>query len=88
LKSVPDAPVSSFELKTPTGPFSALTAFVPEKAQFDLCGQNLVMPTTITAQNGVVFKQDTKIAITGCPKTTIKKTKKKKKAKAKAKRKK
>ncbi len=76
LKTVPDAPVSSFELKTPTGPYSILTAFVPEKDEFDLCGQSLVMPTTITAQNGAVFKQNTKIAIGGCPKA--KKPKKKK----------
>jgi hypothetical protein len=81
LKSVPDAPISSFELKTPTGPYSALTAYVPEKAQFNLCGQKLVMPTMITAQNGAVFKQSTKIAITGCPKTKTT-TNKKKPAKA------
>jgi uncharacterized repeat protein (TIGR01451 family) len=28
----------------------------------------LVMPTTLTAQNGAVIKQNTKIAVTGCPK--------------------
>jgi hypothetical protein len=28
----------------------------------------LVMPTTITAQDGVVLNQSTKIAVTGCPK--------------------
>jgi len=27
----------------------------------------LEMPTTMTAQNGAVFTQDTKIAVTGCP---------------------
>jgi hypothetical protein len=29
--------------------------------------ESLVMPTTITAQNGAVFTQSTKIAVTGCP---------------------
>ena len=74
--SVPDAPISSFELKLPEGPHSGLTAVVPAKAKGNLCGQSLVMPTTMTAQNGAVLKQSTKIAITGCPKA-------KKKAKAK-----
>jgi hypothetical protein len=78
LKTVPDAPVSSFELKTPKGPFSVLTSYVPARKEFNLCGQKLVMPTTMTAQNGAVLKQDTKIAITGCP---THKTQKKKHAK-------
>jgi hypothetical protein len=30
--------------------------------------QSLLMPTAFTAQNGAVFKQSTKIAVTGCPK--------------------
>jgi hypothetical protein len=29
----------------------------------------LLMPTTLTAQNGAVIKQSTKIAVTGCPKS-------------------
>jgi hypothetical protein len=35
------------------------------------------MPTTITGQNGVVFKQSTKIAVTGCPRAKKKTVKKK-----------
>jgi hypothetical protein len=83
LKTVPDAPFTSFELKTPKGPYSILTSFVPAKDEFNLCGQSLVMPTTITAQNGAVVKQNTKVAITGCPKAK-KKAKKAKKAAKKA----
>ncbi len=41
--------------------------------------ESLVMPTTITAQNGAVINQSTKIAVTGCPK--VKKAKIKKKVK-------
>ena len=66
--SVPDAPISSFELSLPEGPHSGLTAVVPAKAKGNLCGQALTMPTTITAQNGAQIKQSTKIAVTGCPK--------------------
>jgi hypothetical protein len=80
FKTVPDAPVSSFELKLPTGPFSILGANVPQSKKYNLCGQTLPMPTQITAQNGAVIKQTTKIAVTGCPKG--KKTKKGKRKKA------
>jgi NHL repeat len=81
FKTVPDAPVSSFELKLPTGQFSILGANVPQSKKYNLCGQNLPMPTMITAQNGAVIKQTTKIAVTGCPKTKqAKKVKGKKKS--------
>jgi hypothetical protein len=80
FKIVPDAPVSSFELKLPTGQFSILGANVPQSKKYNLCGQTLPMPTQITAQNGAVIKQTTKIAVTGCPKS-----KKAKKAKGKKK---
>jgi hypothetical protein len=75
--SVPDAPISSFQLTLPEGPHSGLAAVVPAKAKGNLCGQSLSMPITITAQNGAVLKQTPKIAITGCPKAK-KKTKPKK----------
>ncbi len=74
--SVPDAPISSFELKLPEGPHSALAAVAPAKAKGSLCGQFLTMPTKITGQNGAQIKQSTKIKVSGCAKS-------KKKAKAK-----
>jgi hypothetical protein len=58
--SVPDVPISGFELKLPSGPNSALSAVG------NLCAQSLSMPTTITAQSGAVLKQNTKIAVSGC----------------------
>lgn len=63
FETVPDAPISSFELNLPEGPHSALAAFG------DLCTQNLVMPTTIVGQNGAQVAQSTKIAVGGCPLT-------------------
>jgi hypothetical protein len=66
--SVPDAPISSFELSLPEGPHSGLAAVVPAEAKGSLCGQSLVMPTTLTGQNGAVVKQDTRIKVTGCAK--------------------
>jgi hypothetical protein len=67
FKTIPDAPISSFELKLPSGPYSVLAANAGN-SRYDLCGQTLAMPTAITAQNGAVLKQSTKITATGCPK--------------------
>ncbi len=65
--TVPDAPITSFETVLPQGPHSILAAFLPAKANGSLCTSKLVMPTTITAQNGAVIKQNTRITVTGCP---------------------
>jgi hypothetical protein len=66
FESAPDAPFTSFETELPAGPHSALTPSVPESENFSLCKTSLAMPTTITAQNGAVITQTTKIAVTGC----------------------
>jgi hypothetical protein len=71
FKTVPDVPVSTFELYLPQGRYSALAA------NGDLCKSKLVMPTEFIAQNGATTKQNTKIAVTGC--ATAKKAKPKKK---------
>jgi hypothetical protein len=75
--TVPDVPITSFDLTLPTGPHSALTATLPAKARGSLCGQKLIMPTTLTGQNGLQLKQSTKIAVSGCPKITTRKVSKK-----------
>jgi hypothetical protein len=64
FRTIPDVPVSSFELYLPQGPFSALTA------NRNLCASRLVMPTVFTAQNGLTMRQSTPIAVTGCSKAT------------------
>jgi hypothetical protein len=69
FEAAPDAPLTAFETVLPAGPHSALTAIVPASAHLSLCGTSLAMPTEITGQNGAVIKQNTKIAVTGCPKT-------------------
>jgi hypothetical protein len=66
FETVPDAPISSFETVLPEGPHSIVTAYLPAGANYNLCGQSLKMPTTITGQNGAVLKQNTPIAVTGC----------------------
>jgi hypothetical protein len=73
FKTVPDAPVGSFELTLPTGPYSALGA------NKDLCKTKLAMPTEFVGQNGALIKTTTKIAVTGCGK--VKKVSHKHKAK-------
>ena len=107
FETVPDAPISAFELKLPGGAGALLaapknlcaptkTVTTSRKVTKRVHGRNkrvtvkvkqtvaepLLMPTTITGQNGAVVKQSTKIAVTGCAKA---KTKAKKKSKAKAK---
>ncbi len=79
--NIPDVPLSSVELSFPEGPHSALAATLPASAKGSLCNTALVMPTTITGQNGAQIKQSTKITVTGCPKA-----KKARKAKTRAKR--
>jgi hypothetical protein len=66
FETVPDAPIETFEAVLPTGPHSALAAFVPKRANFNLCGQKLLMPTTITGQNGAQISQNTRIEVSGC----------------------
>jgi hypothetical protein len=63
--AIPDVPVTSFEANLPVGRNSAVTA------NGSLCKKSLVMPTTITAQNGKVIKQNTPISVSGCPVTVI-----------------
>ncbi len=58
--SVPDVPVSSFTLTLPMEENSVLAAYG------NLCLKPLLMPTTITAQSGTVFKQSTRIAVSSC----------------------
>ena len=62
FKTVPDAPVGSFELNLPQGLYSALAA------NGNLCKSKLAMPTEFVAQNGARIKESTKIGVSGCPK--------------------
>ncbi len=63
--TTPDVPFSGFELNLPSGPNSAVAAVG------NLCKQSLVMPTTLTAQNGKVIKQNTSIMVKNCPVTVV-----------------
>jgi hypothetical protein len=66
FKTIPDAPVGTFELTLPQGKYSALAA------PSNLCKATLKMPTVFTAQNGATIKQSTPITVTGCPKHKLK----------------
>jgi hypothetical protein len=111
FETVPDAPVSSFELTLPEKENALLgaiknlcaptkTVTVKEKVTVKRHGKSvkvtkkvsktepepLIMPTSMTGQNGAVITQNTKIAVTGCAKAKVaKKVVKKKKAKSKKK---
>jgi hypothetical protein len=58
--STPDVPVTGVTVNLPIGSHSALAA------NGNLCANKLVMPTTITGQNGVVVKQNTVVSVAGC----------------------
>ena len=77
FNTVPDVPFSGFELTLPQREYPAVTA------NGNLCKGTLVMPTEFVGQNGAKITQNTKIAVTGCPKA--KKTAHKKKGKKKRK---
>ena len=62
FNTVPDVPFSTFELTLPQRAYPAVTA------NGNLCKGTLVMPTEFMGQNGVRIMQNTKIAVTGCPK--------------------
>jgi hypothetical protein len=70
FRTVPDQPVTSFELTLAQGPNSALAA------NGNLCTSTLKMPTLFVGQNGATIKQSTPITVTGCPKAKHKKAKK------------
>ena len=66
FQTVPDQPVTSFELTLPEGKYSALAA------NGNLCTSKLAMPTAFIAQNGAEIHESTPVGVTGCPK--VKKT--------------
>jgi hypothetical protein len=63
--STPDVPVSSITVNLPIGAHSALAA------NGNLCANPLVMPTTMTGQNGTVVKQNTVIKVNTCGVRTV-----------------
>jgi hypothetical protein len=76
FSTVPDVPFSTFELELPKREYPALSAN-GNLCQAHAAGK-LLMPTEMVGQNGDKITQSTKIAVTGCPKTTHKKASKKK----------
>jgi hypothetical protein len=72
FRTIPDQPVTSFELTLPAGKDSALAA------NGNLCKVKggLKMPTAFVAQNGLTLSQSTPIQVTGCPKVKAKKARK------------
>ena len=60
--TVPDQPVTSFEITLPEGKYSALAA------NGNLCTSKLAMPTAFVAQNGAEIHESTPVSVSGCPK--------------------
>lgn len=60
FESVPDAPVSTFEVELPRKTNSAFSGYG------NLCEEKPTMPTRFTGQNGAVAETNTQIEVTGC----------------------
>jgi hypothetical protein len=75
FESAPDAPFTSFETVLPEGPHSILAVNTEEAPNYDLCTHSITIPTQITAQDGAVLEQTTKVAVTGCSGVLASKTK-------------
>lgn len=69
--SIPDAPVTTFELDLSQGDNSVLAA-----PGGKLCQGTLSMPTLIDAQDGAAIERDTRVAVSGCAKKPGKNAKK------------
>ena len=76
FESAPDAPFTSFETELPAGPHGILTPERPRKRRLQPLQHEPEDATKITAQNGAVIEQNTKIALTGCSGVLASKTKK------------
>jgi hypothetical protein len=81
--TVPDVPFTTFEMTLPQREYPALTAN-GNLCQAQAAGK-LLMPTELVGQNGSKLEQNTKIAVTGCPKSGHAKHKRKHAKKAKRK---
>jgi hypothetical protein len=79
--TVPDQPVTSFEITLPEKSYSALAA------NGNLCRSKLAMPTAFVGQNGMEVHESTKISVAGCSKLkkTVKRHKRAKSGKKKEK---
>lgn len=66
FETVPDTPISSFELSLPEGSHSALSSNLPSSAKFSFCEQTLTMATRLVGQSGAVHNQQTPVSIEGC----------------------
>jgi hypothetical protein len=66
FESAPDAPFTTFETKLPEGLYSILGAYASAANPEELCSDKLVMPTSITSQDGTTISSETQIATTGC----------------------
>jgi hypothetical protein len=57
----------------PRGRYSEFDVTVPVKNKYSLCGEKLMMPALLKAQNGLQINQNTPITITGCKKLKARK---------------
>ncbi|HEY4451331.1 MAG TPA: hypothetical protein VGN13_07025 [Solirubrobacteraceae bacterium] len=66
FRNTPDVPFENIEVTIPSGPASEFGANLPANAHGSFCGQKLLMPTLLKAQNGLEIHQNTPVGVIGC----------------------
>lgn len=66
FRKLPDLPFESIEVTVPSGQYSEFGASLPESANYNFCGQKLIMPTRMRASNGLVINENKAVEIEGC----------------------
>jgi hypothetical protein len=84
FRNTPDVPFESLEVNLPSGEYSEFGTNLG-LGKYDFCGHELTVPTSFKAQNGLEIREQTPVAITGCPKAHKKAKKAYKKARGKRK---
>jgi hypothetical protein len=66
FRNLPDVPFDSFEVTLPAGAYSEFAGNASEKKPYNFCGQKLVVPTYLRAQNGLEVHRSVPVSINGC----------------------
>jgi hypothetical protein len=70
FRQLPDVPFETIEVKFPAGEYSQFGVSLPAKAKGSFCGQKLIAPAFLEAQNGRQLHERVRVSVAGCPRPT------------------